>query len=142
MRRNFYIFDKIKIYIVKCSQKRKNSQNQFCLTLLFSHVICGVQEGAGDWTNMIIPSVEISRATLVTYRLQFSLHSLKESTSYEVIIQTRNRAGWSQSSDIFLFTTSPSPRLAIRDRVETYHWFLPSRYCVLIGVATPALLIY
>ena len=80
-----------------------------------------IQVGAGDWTNMIIPSVEISRATLVTYRLQFSLHSLKERTSYEVIIQTRNRAGWSQSSDIFLFTTSPSPRLAIRDRVETSH---------------------
>ena len=75
---------------------------------------------------MIIPSVEISQASLVTYRLQFSLHNLEERTSYEVIIQTRNRAGWSQSSDIFLFTTSPSPRLAIRDRVETSHWSLPS----------------
>ena len=78
------------------------------------------QVGAGDWTNMIIPSVEISQATLVTYRLQFSLHNLEERTSYEVIIQTRNRAGWSLSSDIFVFSTSSS-RLAIRGQ-----WFAQS----------------
>ena len=78
------------------------------------------QVGAGDWTNMIIPSVEISQASLVTYRLQFSLHNLEERTSYEVIIQTRNRAGWSPSSDIFVFTTSAS-RLATRGQ-----WFAQS----------------
>ena len=78
--------------------------------------------GAGDWTNMIIPSVEISRTNTVTYNLQFSLHSLTERTSYEVIIQTRNRVGWSPSSEIFLFTTSsPAPRLAIRGQ-----WFAQS----------------
>ena len=71
---------------------------------------------------MIIPSVEISQASLVTFRLQFSLHNLEERTSYEVIIQTRNRVGWSPSSDIFLFTTSsPAPRLAIRGQ-----WFAQS----------------
>ena len=71
---------------------------------------------------MIIPSVEISQASLVTFRLQFSLHNLEERTSYEVIIQTRNRVGWSPSSDIFLFTTSsPAPRLATRGQ-----WFAQS----------------
>ena len=82
-----------------------------------SHIMSrNIQVGAGDWTNMIIPSVEISQASLVTYRLQFSLHNLEERTSYEVIIQTKNRAGWSPSSDIFVFTTSAS-RLAIRGQL-------------------------
>ena len=65
--------------------------------------------GTGDWTNMIIPSVEISRSNELSYRLQFSLHNLLESSSYEVIIQTRNKVGWSQSSDTFVFTTSGEP---------------------------------
>ena len=58
---------------------------------------------------MIIPSVEISRSNELSYRLQFSLHNLLESSSYEVIIQTRNKVGWSQSSDTFVFTTSGEP---------------------------------
>ena len=90
------------------------------VTSCYVRTIFAVQVGAGDWTNMIIPSVEISQATRVTYRLQFSLHNLEERTSYEVIIQTRNRAGWSLSSDIFVFSTSSS-RLAIRGQ-----WFAQS----------------
>ena len=73
---------------------------------LFTIENTAMQVGTGDWTNMIIPSLEVSRSSSLTYRMQFSLHNLLESSSYEVIIQTKNKVGWSPSSDTFVFTTS------------------------------------
>ena len=49
-----------------------------------------------------------------TYTGNFVFYGLIPSTEYEVIIQSRNKEGWSEASDIFRFST--------RDR--GIKWFL------------------
>ena len=40
-----------------------------------------------------------------TYTGNFVFYGLTPSTEYEVIIQSRNREGWSDPNDIFRFST-------------------------------------
>ena len=40
-----------------------------------------------------------------TYTGNFVFYGLTPSTEYEVIIQSRNKEGWSDASDIFRFST-------------------------------------
>ena len=56
-----------------------------------------------DWTN-IIPTLELKQRE----KYSFNFHQLKEDTDYDVIVQTRNREGWSEPSNIFTFSTIPS----------------------------------
>lgn len=69
-----------------------------------------------EWTN-IIPTIENPRPSSqyrnrFTYTGNFVFYGLVPSTEYEVIIQSRNREGWSDASDIFRFST--------RDRGEPF----------------------
>jgi hypothetical protein len=42
-----------------------------------------------------------------TYTGSFNFFGLEPATQYEVIIQSRNREGWSDPSEIFKFSTRP-----------------------------------
>merc|ERR1712241_212010 len=61
-----------------------------------------------DWTN-IIPTISDNRPSQYhnsfTYTGNFVFYGLTPSTEYEVIIQSRNREGWSDPNDIFRFST-------------------------------------
>ena len=62
-----------------------------------------------EWTN-IIPTIENPHPSSqfrnrFTYTGNFVFYGLVASTEYEVIIQSRNREGWSDASDIFRFST-------------------------------------
>jgi len=62
-----------------------------------------------EWTN-IIPTIDNPRPShkfrnRFTYTGNFVFYGLTASTEYEVIIQSRNREGWSDASDIFRFST-------------------------------------
>ncbi len=67
------------------------------------------QQVEADWTN-IIPTISDRRpsasyANSFTYTGNFVFYGLRPSTEYEVIIQSRNREGWSDPNDIYKFTT-------------------------------------
>ena len=62
-----------------------------------------------EWTN-IIPTIENPQPSSqyrnrFTYTGNFVFYGLTPSTEYEVIIQSRNKEGWSEASDIFRFST-------------------------------------
>jgi len=62
-----------------------------------------------EWTN-IIPTIDDPRPSSqfrnrFTYTGNFVFYGLAASTEYEVIIQSRNKEGWSDASDIFRFST-------------------------------------
>ena len=62
-----------------------------------------------EWTN-IIPTIDDLRPSShfrnsFTYTASFVFYGLTPSTEYEVIIQSRNKEGWSNASDIFKFST-------------------------------------
>ena len=65
-----------------------------------------------EWTN-IIPTIEDSDRSAASqiyknsfsYTGNFVFYGLIPSTDYEVIIQSRNKEGWSNASDIFRFST-------------------------------------
>jgi len=62
-----------------------------------------------EWTN-IIPTIENPQPSSqyrnrFTYTGNFVFYGLTPSTEYEVIIQSRNKEGWSDASDIFRFST-------------------------------------
>ena len=63
---------------------------------------------AGDWTN-IIPTMNTDPMTGSSSGIRFSgsfkFFGLEPDTGYEVIIQTRNKKGWSDPSNIFKFRT-------------------------------------
>lgn len=63
---------------------------------------------AGDWTN-IIPTMNTDPMTGsksgISYSGSFKFFGLEPDTGYEVIIQTRNKKGWSDPSNIFKFRT-------------------------------------
>ena len=56
-----------------------------------------------DWTN-IIPILDLKQRE----KYSFNFHQLREGTKYDVIVQTRNREGWSEPSKIFTFSTIPT----------------------------------
>ena len=49
------------------------------------------------------PSAALSNS--FTYTGNFVFYGLRPQTEYEVIIQSRNREGWSDPNDIYKFTT-------------------------------------
>merc|ERR1739848_216005 len=62
-----------------------------------------------EWTN-IIPTIENPNPSSqfrnrMTYTGNFVFYGLVPSKEYEVIIQSRNKEGWSDASDIFTFST-------------------------------------
>lgn len=62
-----------------------------------------------EWTN-IIPTIDNPQPSSqyrnrFTYTGNFVFYGLTPSTEYEVIIQSRNKEGWSDASDIFRFST-------------------------------------
>jgi len=62
-----------------------------------------------EWTN-IIPTIDNPEPSSqyrnrFTYTGNFVFYGLTPSTEYEVIIQSRNKEGWSDASDIFRFST-------------------------------------
>jgi len=62
-----------------------------------------------EWTN-IIPTIDNPQPSSqyrnrFTYTGNFVFYGLTPSTEYEVIIQSRNKEGWSEASDIFRFST-------------------------------------
>jgi hypothetical protein len=48
-----------------------------------------------------------------TYTGSFNFFGLEPATQYEVIIQSRNREGWSDPSEIFKFSTRPHGKYAL-----------------------------
>ncbi len=65
--------------------------------------------GDSDWTN-IIPTISDNRPSQhhrnsFTYTGNFVFYGLSPATEYEVIIQSKNREGWSDPNDIFKFST-------------------------------------
>ena len=63
-----------------------------------------------EWTN-IIPTIDDRQtrgsfnSNSFTFTGNFIFYGLKPTTEYEVIIQSRNREGWSDPNDIFRFRT-------------------------------------
>lgn len=77
-------------------------------------ILYRVNDGNDDseWTN-IIPPIGDGRPAKTykhsfTYKRHFVFYGLTPSTEYEVIIQSRNREGWSDPNDIFRFGTRAS----------------------------------
>ena len=74
-----------------------------------------------EWTN-IIPTIEDSDRSAASqiyknsfsYTGNFVFYGLIPSTDYEVIIQSRNKEGWSNASDIFRFSTRSRGKGLIR----------------------------
>ena len=70
-----------------------------------------VQPGPAEWTNIIPTIDDPARTAAQVYKNSFSytgnfvFYGLLPSTDYEVIIQSRNKEGWSNASDIFRFST-------------------------------------
>ena len=64
-----------------------------------------------EWTNIIPPIDDSSPNDSQMFRNSFSytgnfiFYALLPSTEYEVIIQSKNREGWSEPTDIFRFST-------------------------------------
>ena len=75
-----------------------------------------------EWTN-IIPQIPQRKdqnpndytmiGTSFSYTGNFVFYGLTPSTQYEVIIQSRNREGWSDATDIFRFNTRSQGRLRV-----------------------------
>ena len=75
-----------------------------------------------EWTN-IIPQIPQRKdqnpndytmiGTSFSYTGNFVFYGLTPSTQYEVIIQSRNREGWSDATDIFRFNTRSQGKLRI-----------------------------
>ena len=53
-----------------------------------------------DWTN-IIPTMNTENIEDITHKGEFTFFGLDADSEYEVIIQSRNKEGWSDPSDIF-----------------------------------------
>uniref|UniRef100_A0A0K2SXN7 Ig-like domain-containing protein n=1 Tax=Lepeophtheirus salmonis TaxID=72036 RepID=A0A0K2SXN7_LEPSM len=62
-----------------------------------------------EWTNIIPPIGDAKPSfkyyNTFTYKGSFVFYSLNPGTEYEVIIQSRNKEGWSNATDIFRFST-------------------------------------
>jgi hypothetical protein len=76
------------------------------------------QNPDSDWTN-IIPTISDAHPTQhyrnsFTYTGNFVFYGLTPATEYEVIIQSRNKEGWSDPNDIFRFSTRSRGELAHR----------------------------
>jgi len=73
-----------------------------------SNAVGGEQNHLSDWTN-IIPTMNADSMSSspmgLTFKGQFMFYGLEPETDYEVIIQTRNKEGWSDPSNIFKFRT-------------------------------------
>ena len=75
-----------------------------------------------EWTN-IIPQIPQRKdqnpndytmiGTSFSYTGNFVFYGLTPSTQYEVIIQSRNREGWSDATDIFRFNTRSQGKLRV-----------------------------
>ena len=77
-----------------------------------------------EWTN-IIPQIENPHPTSqfanrFTYTGNFVFYGLDASTEYEVIIQSRNKEGWSDASDIFRFSTRDRGKFCFKKQPKTY----------------------
>ena len=68
--------------------------------------------GPSDWTN-IIPTMNTKQEedNRFTFTGQFTFHGLSPDSEYEVIIQTRNKEGWADPSNIFKFSTRMEGKL-------------------------------
>ncbi len=83
-------------------------------------------QGGGEWTN-IIPTMRgqdsssskmrtLSQAPFknsFSYTNHFVFYGLAPSTEYEVIVQSRNREGWSDPNEIYRFTTRSRSKLVL-----------------------------
>jgi len=63
-----------------------------------------IQTEGSDWTNVIIPGDDNTDYQVQTMR--WRLDNLFPDTTYECLVQARNKYGWSQASKMFTFTTS------------------------------------
>ena len=62
--------------------------------------------------------------TSFSYTGNFVFYGLTPSTQYEVIIQSRNREGWSDATDIFRFNTRSQGKLRVLEiKMLTNHNF-------------------
>lgn len=62
-----------------------------------------IQAEGSDWTNVIIPGDDKTYTEKQTMR--WRLDNLFPDTTYECLVQARNKYGWSQASKMFSFTT-------------------------------------
>lgn len=62
-----------------------------------------IQAEGSDWTNVIIPGDDNTNSQVQTMR--WRLDNLFPDTTYECLVQARNKYGWSQASKMFTFTT-------------------------------------
>ncbi|XP_076619332.1 limbic system-associated membrane protein isoform X2 [Colletes latitarsis] len=61
----------------------------------------------GEWHTLYIPSGHDGNSFIHTY--SFNLTGLEEATHYEAIVLSKNRYGWSKSSEIIRFATEGAP---------------------------------
>jgi len=62
-----------------------------------------IQAEGSDWTNVIIPGDDQSYSE--KQNMRWRLDNLFPDTTYECLVQARNKYGWSQPSKMFTFTT-------------------------------------
>lgn len=90
-----------------------------------------------EWTN-IIPTLGnrqlMGYKNSFTYTGSFNFFGLEPATQYEVIIQSRNREGWSDPSEIFKFSTRPQdydPRELELQKAKQQQGYLSSAHAQL-----------
>ncbi|XP_037923179.1 limbic system-associated membrane protein isoform X2 [Hermetia illucens] len=78
----------------------------------------GVHWSRNDWRDVVLPAVPLSH--LYTQGMSYMIRGLEPDQQYEARVQARNRYGWSEMSESFLFSTS-STDSEMRDLSVTFY---------------------
>ncbi|GAB0088395.1 Immunoglobulin [Sergentomyia squamirostris] len=75
-----------------------------------------VHWSGNDWRDVILPAIPLSH--LYTQTMSYLIHGLEPDHQYEAKVQARNRYGWSEVSERFIFST-PNTNSEVRDMRST-----------------------
>ncbi|XP_059612214.1 neural cell adhesion molecule 2-like [Phlebotomus argentipes] len=98
-----------------------------------------VHWSGNDWRDVILPAIPLSH--LYTQTMSYLIHGLEPDHQYEAKVQARNRYGWSDVSDRFIFST-PNTNSEVRDMrstqyngasFSTYRNFISTLLTIILG---------
>lgn len=58
--------------------------------------------GGGDWNDVILPAIPNEQ---FTQHMSYMIKNLEPAGQYEARVQAKNRFGWNEISENFVFTT-------------------------------------
>ncbi|XP_066907829.1 limbic system-associated membrane protein isoform X3 [Halyomorpha halys] len=71
-----------------------------------------ILRGNGDWNDVILPAIPSEQFTQSMYYL---IKNLEPASQYEARVQAKNRFGWNEMSETFIFTTKGATDPEFRD---------------------------